>query len=287
MTDEQDSNNGASGLLGLFAPPTPPANHDNAKKARKDDGGLSSDPNVIEEETPQGQTYQSFDMLRSYDDIDNATADKDAPLGSISYMMGLFSSPSTAGTSNESRVPPGVEASNLEQKEITPLLGNKFSSLTNSLTNASTEATPKTNMRSRKMYSPSGENGAPRSNRHIRLPSVAMPVIEESVSPIHMISTNRGWLYNTLDLCKNRIKAAAKPTTLIGAFMYLLYHVVFCLALGSAINRPHSSTPLLGLMTKVAALGTISASSVYWWFLSSEIPALYPAVVCIHEVSLC
>ena len=60
--------------------------------------------------------------------------------------------------------------------------------------------------------------------------------------------------------------------------MYLLYHIVFCLALGSAIIRPNNPTSILGLMTKTAALGSISASFVYWYMLGSEIPALYPTV---------
>jgi hypothetical protein len=77
---------------------------------------------------------------------------------------------------------------------------------------------------------------------------------------------------------KNTIQSLRLPTTYIGSFMYLLYHVVFCLALGSAITRPHSptDTSILGLMTKTAALGTIAASSVYWFSLSSEVPAIYP-----------
>jgi MFS superfamily sulfate permease-like transporter/CRP-like cAMP-binding protein len=66
-------------------------------------------------------------------------------------------------------------------------------------------------------------------------------------------------------------------TTYIGSFMYLLYHVVFCLALGSAIMRPSSpNVSLLGLMTKTAALGTVTASPIYWANLSNNIPALYP-----------
>jgi MFS superfamily sulfate permease-like transporter len=56
----------------------------------------------------------------------------------------------------------------------------------------------------------------------------------------------------------------------------LLYHVVFCLALASAIMRPNSSVSILGLMTKTAALGTLAAAPVYWTRLSQEVPALYP-----------
>jgi hypothetical protein len=58
--------------------------------------------------------------------------------------------------------------------------------------------------------------------------------------------------------------------------MFLLYHVVFCLANGSAILRPESGddVSILGLMTKTAALGIIAASAVYWIGLGGDVPAL-------------
>jgi hypothetical protein len=226
--------------------------------------------------TPGPQTYQSFDVLGTYDDVNAASADIAAPPGSISYMMGLFAAPDGAGgkeSSSSTPAPPIMES--LEQKETTPLLGSPFASWKDS----NLDKTPKSNLRSRKMHA-AAANGQRVSARHIRLPSLAMPVIEEAPpSRIQLTRTTTGYWQNALDLCKRGAKEAAKPTTLIGSFMYLLYHVVFCLALGSAINRPHSSTSLLGLMTKTAALGTISSSAVYWWFLSSEIPALYPTAV--------
>ena len=60
-------------------------------------------------------------------------------------------------------------------------------------------------------------------------------------------------------------------------FLYSFLSTV-CLAIGSAIIRPHGQTSILGLMTKTAALGIIFTSPVYWTCLSSEIPALYPTV---------
>lgn len=77
---------------------------------------------------------------------------------------------------------------------------------------------------------------------------------------------------------KDCLAECIKPTTLIGSFMFLLYHIVFCLAMGSAITRPHGGqVPILGLMTKMASLGIMFGACVYWFNIGS-IPALYPTV---------
>ena len=67
-----------------------------------------------------------------------------------------------------------------------------------------------------------------------------------------------------------------QPTTFAGAFMFLLYHVVFCLANGSAITRPHHS--ILGFMAKQSCVGILFAGPVYIWKLGPDIPALYPSI---------
>lgn len=61
------------------------------------------------------------------------------------------------------------------------------------------------------------------------------------------------------DTFKIAVQEMTKSTTWIGAFVFLLYHVVFSLAAGSAIRRPHASTSILGLMTKSASVGIIFA----------------------------
>jgi len=60
--------------------------------------------------------------------------------------------------------------------------------------------------------------------------------------------------------------------------MFLLYHVVFCLANASAITRPHSSTPILGVMAKMTTVGIFFASPFYIYRLGRDIPALYPSI---------
>lgn len=131
------------------------------------------------------------------------------------------------------------------------------------------------------------------STSPVRMPSAAMPAIFESLPqkdlPVDRPPPDRGGIEGDQTAPQRLLALAARcgrstvqslrlHTTYIGSFMYLLYHVVFCLALGSAITRPHSptGTSILGLMTKTAALGTVAASPVYWFSLSGEVPALYP-----------
>lgn len=255
MSGEQGDYDGASNLLGLFAPPV--NNDDTSQNPFPTSKTDEEDLPQVEQERPRGQLHS----LGSYDDIDAAHADMDAPAGSVSYMMGLFAMPNGSALNGE------------VQKETTPLLAGNFSSWKESM-----EKTPKSSVRSRK-HNLGIENSS--SLNHLRVPSLALPVIEEvpptekDQSPAKLTSLLKA-LAGRLKIC---VKEAVKPTTFIGAFMFLLFHVVFSLALGSAINRPHSSRSLLGLMTQTAALGTISSSAVYWWFLSSDFPALYPTAV--------
>ena len=59
--------------------------------------------------------------------------------------------------------------------------------------------------------------------------------------------------------------------TFLGGFIFLLYHIVFCLAMGSTISAGN-----LGIMAKMAASGIIFVSPIYIHFLGDEIPSQYP-----------
>jgi hypothetical protein len=68
------------------------------------------------------------------------------------------------------------------------------------------------------------------------------------------------------------------PSTYIGAFLFLLFELVFSLTMGATITRKHgTNSQILGLVTKMAALGTILGAPMYWWHLP-DVPALYPVV---------
>eukprot|EP00535_Pseudo-nitzschia_heimii_P009560 CAMPEP_0197192470 /NCGR_PEP_ID=MMETSP1423-20130617/25121_1 /TAXON_ID=476441 /ORGANISM="Pseudo-nitzschia heimii, Strain UNC1101" /LENGTH=1092 /DNA_ID=CAMNT_0042645353 /DNA_START=98 /DNA_END=3373 /DNA_ORIENTATION=- len=173
------------------------------------------------------------------------------------------------------------------------------------------DKTPVTSFRSNCGQHSSHDVGSPighvrrlSSTSHVRIPSVNMPSISESNTQKlargqslweksdddNRKTSGYDFEYNDMDetpttyrgimlkCTKNVIASLQMSTTYIGSFVYLQYHIIFCLALGSAIMRPNSSVSILGLMTKTAALGTLFASPIYWVYLSQEIPALYPTV---------
>ena len=149
-----------------------------------------------------------------------------------------------------------------KENEQTPLLATHYRDNSwGRYPTSSTEITPKTNT-ARKTFDRA---------KHSRLPSIALPKITESrgISAEKIVVKINGYL-------KVVTHEMTKPTTYIGSFMFLLYHVVFCLTMGSAIIRPGSSQSILGLMTKTASLGIIFGAGVYWVKLGTEIPAMYP-----------
>lgn len=71
-------------------------------------------------------------------------------------------------------------------------------------------------------------------------------------------------------------KELLSPSTYIGAFMNVMFQIVYALTMGAAITRTHGNRPTLGLFAKIASLGTVLVSPIYWYFLANDIPALYP-----------
>jgi hypothetical protein len=81
---------------------------------------------------------------------------------------------------------------------------------------------------------------------------------------------------NLEPFCKEAAKEVVAPATYVGGLMFVLYHLVFCLTSGSAIQRPHAKNSMLGLMTKMGALGIMFAAPVYLNNIGNDIPSLYP-----------
>ena len=69
----------------------------------------------------------------------------------------------------------------------------------------------------------------------------------------------------------------SKLSTVIGSLTFLLYHVVYCLAQASTITRPHADHSSMGVIAKLAAIGTLFAAPVFVWELGLDVPAIYPA----------
>jgi len=69
-----------------------------------------------------------------------------------------------------------------------------------------------------------------------------------------------------------------QTSTVIGAIMFVLYHVVFCLAMGSAIQRPSSPRSILGIMAKMSAVGVLASGPLFIFRLGKDIPVLYSSI---------
>jgi len=62
-----------------------------------------------------------------------------------------------------------------------------------------------------------------------------------------------------------------------GSVIYGLFHIVFCLAQASAITRPHS-TPILGPMVRMAALGPILSAPIFLLNMGKSFSDMYPSI---------
>ena len=67
------------------------------------------------------------------------------------------------------------------------------------------------------------------------------------------------------------------PGTWIGSLVFLLYHVVFCLAQASAFTRPNADHASTGRQAQYAALGVWTAGPAFVYWTGDYVPAVYPA----------
>ena len=165
------------------------------------------------------------------------------------------------------------ESSNTD--EASPLLSSSSSMYSSSSFGNDTE-TPKVRQGSRKSSLQPQAVDSPRTSETLfQMYSKPLPPIEESErrSSSHMPSLRdvKDKFHKVLRIVMTEI---SKPSTWIGSFMCLLFHNVYCLTMGSAIAASHRSQSMLGLFTKMAALGVMTGAPVYWINLkgSSEIP---------------
>eukprot|EP00531_Pseudo-nitzschia_arenysensis_P007452 CAMPEP_0116136838 /NCGR_PEP_ID=MMETSP0329-20121206/11942_1 /TAXON_ID=697910 /ORGANISM="Pseudo-nitzschia arenysensis, Strain B593" /LENGTH=442 /DNA_ID=CAMNT_0003631741 /DNA_START=37 /DNA_END=1365 /DNA_ORIENTATION=- len=99
---------------------------------------------------------------------------------------------------------------------------------------------------------------------------------------------HKGKKSNTCDLKSCIVKLLAPfalPSTWTGGILFVLYHVVFCMASGGTITRPYSGRSLLGDMARYTALGIIVSCPFLVFVMSDRhklgqtgIPAMYPSV---------
>lgn len=134
-----------------------------------------------------------------------------------------------------------------------------FSTLFHSPT---TEKTPKAGPSTRKYMAPIGVN---HNNDDKPYKSQLTP---ETKPPIHK---------RAIQFVLDSGQELMSPSTWIGAFMFVLYHAVFVLAFGSSVShREHAKNSVLGLITKMGALGIFGAGPVYLYNIGNDLPAMYP-----------
>jgi hypothetical protein len=279
MPDQQPPE-GASSLMGLFAPPpqgsarSPKSEtdaapledsrtvHDRshagksgngsvAKAARKEDFSVEQFGQMARDEIPE----EEDDGDRRPTLVSSNKRGRGAPPAALlqdSYLESLFDD-------SPAKFKDGAD-------ELTPLVqGSPLEGLFSSPKTTSQDITPKIGSKGRKTVSLS---------HHMKGIS--------NLPPIHEVPIDQSPISET---CIRKLRTKARsflgecltPTSLIGSCMFLLYHTVFCLAMGSAITRPHGQVPILGLMIKMASLGIMFGAPVYWLNIGS-IPALYPTV---------
>uniref|UniRef100_A0A7S3Q242 STAS domain-containing protein n=1 Tax=Chaetoceros debilis TaxID=122233 RepID=A0A7S3Q242_9STRA len=64
----------------------------------------------------------------------------------------------------------------------------------------------------------------------------------------------------------------------MGSIVFVLFHIVFCLAQASAIHRPYSNQPVFGHMVRMSAISPIVGGPLFIYLLSGEFPAVYPTI---------
>jgi len=309
MSNEEESRDvpgGASSLMGLFSPPPVDSNDDvlcradgiDAETPPKQNGGKTNDEteqplkedSESEEHSPHGTAgasekhstaspedhYEVPANLRDqFHRQSTARASGNNNKKHAKTLMEMFDEPDQQPPPLHERLPL------LHNREEETPFGDLFPSsssherkgslgfsldfsLEHMFASSATEPTPKTS--GKKSYSATNH-----ARTHTSM-SDLMPAIDES----------QGSTFVEESLLKIRIKEFAskhlKATTLVGSFMFLLYHVVFCLAMGSSIIRKHSETPILGLMAKMSACGVIFSAPLLIYRLGNEVPALYPTV---------
>ena len=247
---------GASSLMGLFAPPA-------ASKKATQNFSVEQFGALAREESPHANEADEAPDRSTIVRSNKKESRLNEPLLRDESLEALFDSPT-----GQSDAKPLMVAN-----ERTPLMpesmGGLFTPSDSMAAAAAHEITPRIGTTSKR------KTIKPIPNLKVES---SLPPIQEIENEPPPASHRRQVMFRKLHgKGKECMLECLKPTALIGAFMFLLYHTVFCLTMGSAITRPHAQVPILGLMTKMASLGIMFGAPVYWLNIGS-IPALYPTV---------
>ena len=252
MAEGDNNTRETTSLLGLFEAPPPPVTGPVPAPLREEDDSSSLN---FSREDPQDENLRDTIVRSNHSNSSVNSSHNDTPLQETRpRALILDESIDRLLTENESS-PTRKESLN----EKTPLLLPTFTRQQRRLGN--NEITPKTRTHKRT----SDVAARPHLSRPSQLPSIR---------EINNGNQNTKWLASA---ARTVCVEISKPTTWIGTFMFMLFQVVFSLTMGAAIIRPYGTKSILGIMTKMAALGILFGSWP-WLGLSREIPAIYPTV---------
>jgi hypothetical protein len=258
--------NATERLTSLFAPPTPIA-------VQREKTTQTTDNKAKEASTP--------DAAASLQSLFAPPTESQILI--LGDMISTIPAPSTANPTPLQGLfvpPPGNESENLKcgrtNIAAAPLLANLFQAPGRRTT--ADETTALLSNRSSDFYIGSA------STSPITVP--VSKVDNKSDSPLAEASAieplkveGEEWKTKLSSSIKDIGSATFKAQTFAGAFMFLLYHVVFCLANGSAIIRPNSmDKPILGMMAKLSTVGIMVSGPFYILRLGTDVPALYPSI---------
>jgi len=79
--------------------------------------------------------------------------------------------------------------------------------------------------------------------------------------------------------CRAKCPSISRETiknTVVGSITAVIFQIVYCIAMSSAIHRPYSNRAVLGQMVRLAAIGPLLGGPIFLYILGGTYPALYP-----------
>lgn len=80
---------------------------------------------------------------------------------------------------------------------------------------------------------------------------------------------------NLRETCPN-VSPETVKNTVVGSITAVIFQIVYCIAMSSAIHRPFSKRAVLGQMVRVSAIGPLLGGPIFLYLLGGTYPALYP-----------
>lgn len=117
------------------------------------------------------------------------------------------------------------------------------------------------------------------SNAFIYEPLSVRDKEQSSRSSVQSWSLKRCWKpCHFIQSTKQKLISVNLLSSLVGSLVFSLFHIVFCLAQASAIHRPYSKKPVLGVMVRMAAVGPLIGGTQFLYHLQDDFAAVCPTV---------